>query len=97
MRRPSQSPATLRCVGGPLDGEGVSGWQRPDDTYEVFQLTQPIDARTKQPVREHTWNARERTRGIWASDLAYTFAPAGTRLGHYRLDFGAQAAIWVEA
>lgn len=92
-----RDPERLPCVGGPLHGEAVSGWQRRDDTYEVFQVSQTTNPRTKQPLREPSWNARERTRGIWASDLRYTFAPAGARLGHYRLNFAASEATWVPA
>jgi hypothetical protein len=91
------NPKRLPCVGGPLSGEAVSRWQRRDDTYEVFQVAHATEARSPKRVKAHTSNARERTRGIWASDLPYTLTPAGTRLGHYRLDFGAGAAIWMSA
>lgn len=85
----SLHPTPLVCVGGPFDGEALVANRRPDDTYEVYQLTENKALRPS--------NVRGRTRAIWASDLPYTFAPAGTRLGHYRIDLRGGQATWVPA
>lgn len=82
-------PTVLPCVGGPFDGELLRHWQHPTDTYEVYQRVEAKGVRAA--------GARERTVCAWASDLPYGADPEGPYLGHYRLDFGAQAAIWVAA
>ena len=90
---PTQLPTQLPCIGGPLDGDAVGGWQHGRDCYHVFLLDELPRTRS-----DHT---APRTRGVWASEWASQWqreqAPGAVHLGSYRLNFDVREAIWVPA
>ena len=79
----------LRCRGGPCDGELLQDWQRPDDTYVVYDTSA---ASTR--VRDADSGA-VRMAGKWASD-GFAVPPlelGWSPMGHYRLAHEATATV----